>query len=335
MPSYAIIALLLALVVVILVVSTRALARGVERRFPPTGAYAQIGGVQLHYLEIGAGPDADLPPMVFIHGAAGNALDLHGAFAGALAGRGRMVFVDRPGAGYSRRSRRTAISPQAQARTIADLIDRLNIGPAVIVGHSFGGAVAAALAVQDPDKVAGVVFVAPATHPWPGDALTWYYNLARLPVIGHGFAHLIAVPFGNLLYRRAVKSVFEPDKPPRDYASRSATRLVLRPASFHANAADVGALNTHLRELSTRYGKISSPVTIITGDRDNVVSPELHSKGLARDIEGARLVWLEGRGHMLTYAATDEIVSEIEALGRRVKDPSGRDQMPDRPSLAT
>jgi pimeloyl-ACP methyl ester carboxylesterase len=320
MSSAVLISSLLIIAILALGASTRVLTHSVERRFPPTGEFADIGGVQLHYIDVSAAPQADLLPMVFIHGAAGNAHDLYGAFGERLAGRCRMVFVDRPGAGYSTRSGRADTSPQVQARAIAGLIERLGIDPAVIVGHSFGGAVAAALAVHHPESVAGIVLIAPASHPWPGHALTWYYDLANLPGFGRAFAHLIAVPFGNLLYRRAVKSVFEPDRPPHDYARRSATRLVLRPTSFHANAADVGALKAHLKLLSPRYREIGAPVTIITGDSDNVVSPHLHAKGLERDIEGARLVWLEGRGHMPTYTATEEIVTEIEALNARIGD---------------
>ncbi len=328
--------LFIACLAVLLVSVTAVLTTRTERRFPVMGAFVEVDETRLHHVDLPAGPDADLPTMVFIHGAGGNVRDLHGAFAQPLAGRARMIFVDRPGSGYSGRKGNGDSAPQAQADAIAGLIEKLVTGPALIVGHSFGGAVAAALAVLHPEKVAGVVFIAPATHPWPGDALSWYNHVSRLPLVGPVFTWLVAIPFGHLLYTKAVKEVFAPDRLPSDYEARSGTRLALRPASFRHNAVDLAALKAHLVKLSPRYPEIKRPVTIVIGDGDTVTAPELHSKGLERDIEGARLVSLAGRGHMSSYSATADIVAEIEKISSRIAgaDASG-DQMPERPSLAT
>lgn len=323
--------------------ATQLLSRNVERRFPPLGEFAETDGIRLHYFDIPAGPSADLAPMVFVHGASGNARDLMGAFGDRLKGRGRMIFVDRPGAGYSGRTGGNDAAPDLQAGYVAALLDRLAIGKAVIVGHSLGGAITAAFAVQHPEKTAGLVFIAPATHPWPEAQISWYYKLANLPVLGALFAHTVAVPFGNLKYRSVVREVFAPDRVPNSYSHRSATRLVLRPANFLHNARDVGDLHANVERLSLRYGEIRAPTVIITGDRDNTVLADIHSVGLQRDIEGARLVWLENTGHMPTYSATDQIIAEIERLNADIRSKPasgplprrGEPQIPDRPSLAT
>lgn len=310
------------------------LERRVEARFPPAGAFADIDGTPIHYIDVPAGPAADLAPMVFIHGAGGNARDLHGAFAEPLAGRGRMVFVDRPGAGYSGRAGARDTAPDAQANYVAGLMDRLGMPDAIVIGHSLGAAVAAAFAVDHPGKTAGLVLLAPATHPWPGGGIGWYWRIANLPVVGWLFAQAIAAPFGHLLYRRAVRAVFRPNRMPADYGLRSATRLVLRRENFMHNARDVGQLNGHVARLSPRYREIVAPTVIITGDSDGTVSPELHARALERDIAGSRLVWLRDTGHMATYTATGEIIAEIERLNRPIAGKAAS-QMPERPSLAT
>lgn len=312
----------LALVALALAAATQWLSRRVEARFPPAGQFAQAGGLRIHYIDITAGPDADLAPMVFLHGAGGNARDLHGAFADSFRGRARMVFPDRPGAGYSQRGSGAMAAPDEQAKIVAALMDSLGIGRAVIVGHSLGGAVAAAFGVLFPERTAGLVFIAPATHPWPGGDVTWYYDWVNLPVLGRLFSETLAVPAGNLLYRRALKSVFAPDPTPADYPGRSGTRLVLRPANFRANAADVGGLHANVSRLATRYGEISAPVLIVTGDRDNVVLPDIHSQGLKRAIPHARLVWLEGAGHMPPYVATRAVADEIATLQQEIRAPA-------------
>lgn len=308
-----------ALLIVLLVLATQWLTRRVEARFPPIGKFATVDGVRLHYIDL-PGDNSDLAPMIFLHGASGNARDLHGALAGPLAGRARMIFPDRPGAGYSQRGGPDVAAPDRQAQLIAGLMSELGLERAVIVGHSLGAAVATAFAVEFPALTQGLILVSPATHPWPGADVTWYYDLVNTPVIGWVFTETFAIPLGNLVYREALKGVFEPDRVPRDYPERSGTRLVLRPANFRYNAADVGELHANLKRLSRRYGEISAPTVIITGDADTVVLPEIHSAGLARDIAGSRLVTLPRTGHMPPYPKTGAIIAEIERLNATISE---------------
>jgi pimeloyl-ACP methyl ester carboxylesterase len=311
-------AMTLVAALILLVLASRFLAWQAEARFPPAGNFADIEGVSLHYIDVPAGDGADLPPIVFLHGASGNARDLHGAFADALKGRARLVFPDRPGAGYSERGGPEMAAPDEQARLIAGLLRELGIDRAIIVGHSLGSAVAAAFGVSQPALAAGLVFVAPATHPWPGGAVDWYYTVSNIPLIGRIFSETVAVPFGNLLYRRAVKGVFEPEKVAPGYVDRSGTQLVLRPANFRFNAQDVGRLFANVQRLAPLYPRITAPAVIITGDRDTVVRPDIHSLGLERDLPDARLVWLPGVGHAPPYTSTSAIIAEIEALAQRI-----------------
>ena len=334
MASFELLTGMVAAVAILLVILTLILEWIVEARYPAVGAFTEINGMRVHYVDIPEGAAADLAPMIFIHGASGNARDLYGAFGDRLKGRGRMIFVDRPGAGYSGRASAADAAPDAQADYVAGLMEQLSITRAIIIGHSLGSAVAAAFGVNHRDKVAGLVFIAPATHPWAGVDIGWYYRLANTPLLGWLFIHLIAVPFGHLMYHGAVKEVFWPNRAPHDYAHRSATRLVLRRANFRHNARDIGRLNDNVARLSPRYREITAPTVIITGDRDGVVAPDLHARGLARDIEGARLVWLKDIGHMPTYSNTDEIIAEIEWLNGRIREIEAA-QMPERPSLET
>jgi pimeloyl-ACP methyl ester carboxylesterase len=300
------------------VAATRYLAWRVEANFPPAGKFMSIDNTLLHYLDTGSQTDNELAPLIFIHGASGNARDLHGAFAGELAGRARMIFVDRPGAGYSQRGSGNKASPQEQARLVARLLDSLNIEKAIIVGHSLGGAVAAAMAVNHNKKMAGLILLAPAVYQWPGGAISWYFQLADKALLGWLFSETIAVPLGHLLYHRVVREVFRPDRVPQDYESRSGTRLVLRPRSFRHNAADVAALYDSLADLAQRYDEIDVPTTIIAGKNDRVVSARIHAIPLHDAIGHSRLVILPEAGHMPSYTHTDWIVREIERISRRL-----------------
>jgi pimeloyl-ACP methyl ester carboxylesterase len=296
----------------------------VEASFPrleaPIGKRITVAGTELHLADHPAGPDAELLPMLFIHGASGNLRDLQAPLAEKLEGRGRMIFVDRPGHGYSERGDGEDMQmPWSQAELLAMLLDELDIDKAIVVGHSLGGSTAAAFAVNHPEKVAGLVFLAPATHPWPNRDLSWHYDVANFPVVGGAFSQLFAVPFGQLLYEDGVRSVFKPQPIPEDYIETAGTKLILRRANFQYNAEDVGALYDAVAEIAPRYTEIKVPTSIITGDQDDVVLAEIHSKGLEQDITGSKLVWLKGEGHMPAWTNPDTVIREIERVSAEAK----------------
>lgn len=309
---------LLLVVIIGLFLATRYLAWQVERWYPAIGEFADVGGARLHYADV-AGNDPARLPVVFIHGASGNLRDLMVPVVRFLSKgdrtHGRLIFVDRPGHGYSdRASVENMALPEKQAEFIEALLAQLGIERAIIAGHSLGGSVAAALAVNHPARAAGLVFIAPATHPWPGGDVTWYYELSVKPLVGRLFSELVAVPAGHLRYREAVRGVFSPNRVPDDYHEIAGNRLVLRPDVFRYNSEDVSGLYDAVSEMAPRYREIKAPTSIITGDSDDVVLAEIHSKGLERDIDGSKLIWLENTGHAPAWSHPEVIWSEIERI---------------------
>ena len=74
-------------------------------------------------------------------------------------------------------------TPTVQARMIVEALDKLGVGPSIVVVHSLAGAIGARLALDYPSRVAGLVMLAPVTHPWRG-GVSWYNKLIAKPVIG-------------------------------------------------------------------------------------------------------------------------------------------------------
>jgi pimeloyl-ACP methyl ester carboxylesterase len=292
---------------------------GITRQNPPIGKRIRVGSMNLHVLHEPAGAAADLPALVFIHGASGNLLDQATPFLEPLRGRAALLFVDRPGHGYSDRGGPENDTPDGQAHAIAGAMEALGISRAILVGHSFGGAVAASFAVLHPDKTQGLLLLAPATHPWPG-GLDWHYNLTATPVIGPAFAYAIAPVAGMLRMKKAIAAVFAPNPAPSDYIAKTAPTLVLRPKTFRNNAKDVAGLHAYVSRMAARYREIKAPTVIITGDSDDIVLANIHSTGLARDIEGAELIWLPGVGHKPDYVATGLAIAAIEKIAGREHD---------------
>ncbi|PWV97242.1 pimeloyl-ACP methyl ester carboxylesterase [Hoeflea marina] len=310
---------LLFMLMAALFVFTRLKVRQIEARYPPIGRMVDVGGYALHVVHVAAPAGADLPPLVFVHGASGNLRDQMAAFLKPLAGRAEMLFVDRPGHGYSERGGSDNDTPGGQARSIAAAMRKLGIDRAILVGHSFGGAITASFALEEPEMTAGLVFLAPATHPWPG-GLAWYYGLTATPVIGQIFANTLALPAGLMALQTGVKCVFAPNPLPASYLEETAPALVLRPGEFRANAIDVDGLKAYVAGVASRYTEIAAPTVIITGDSDPVVLADIHSTGLDRDIADSELVWVENMGHKPDYVATDLAIAAIEKVAGRPRD---------------
>lgn len=315
---YAVLAFLLALFFV-LVGLTRVGAWVIERRHPPVGQFTEINGARLHYVHVPAAA-ADLPPIVFLHGASANLQDQMLPLRPRLEGRAEMLFVDRPGHGWSTRGDPDNATQEGQAAAIAALMDRLGIEDAIIVAHSFGGSTAAAFALTQKSKTRGLVFLAAATHPWDGGRTSWYYHLTAMPVAGWLFSQAVSLPAGWSRMAGATACVFAPNPVPDSYTVEAAISLVLRPSAFRANAIDVQSLYPFALRSAPHYMKISVPTVVISGNRDTVVYEEIHSIGLKRDIPGAELVWVDNLGHKPDWVAPELVVAAIEKTAGLTRD---------------
>lgn len=295
-------------------------SRSIERAHPPRGRRIDIGGLRQHVVELGADAVAqhNAPPIVLVHGAGCNLEDMRLALGERLAARHRVILVDRAGLGWSERAGRRGGSPAYQAEMLRDVLDRLAVERAIVVGHSWGGALAARFALDHPQRVAGLVLLAPPLFPH-FRAMTWLYSVFAAPFAGWLYARTLALPLGVLSIGFALGSAFLPQRPPRGYGKRSAALLLLRPATFLANARDVADLKDNLAAQTARYGALAAPIVIMAGDCDMVVPPRRHAMAFAAAVPHAKLIVLPGIGHMLHHVAAERVIAEIEGLVPRTK----------------
>ena len=293
-------------------------ARLIERAHPPRGRFIEVNGLRQHVVELGERPSAtETPAIVLLHGAGCSLEDMRLALGDRLAARHRVILLDRPGLGWSERGGPDASSPAWQAAMLDALLERLDVRRAILIGHSWGGLLALTFALDHPQRVAGLVVIAPPTHPWLGHG-TWLNSAFGIPAFGWLFAHTLTLPFGALLIAPGFRNAFRPQSPPPDYMKLTAARLLLRPATLLANSADIAGLKAFLKRQAERYSTLSAPLIILTGDGDTVVSPQHHAMRLAAAVSGAELEVLPGFGHLLHHAAADRIVAAAEQLMGRV-----------------
>jgi len=324
----------LTLIVIVLAVSALVTLIGawlIGRAHPPRGRFVKIQRLRQHVVELGEA-QANAAPIVLIHGAGCNLEDMRLALGERLAARHRVILIDRTGMGWSKRRSRAGSSPRYQATILREILERLGVERAIIVGHSWGGALAASFALDHPDRTAALALLAPPLYPF-ARGTTWLYALFATPILGWIYARTLALPLGLPFVGLGMASAFLPQLPPPNYLKRSAGLLLLRPSTFLANARDVADLATNLEPQVARYPGIAMsqvsispvsmsqaavPIVVMSGNMDFVVAPQPHSVAFAAAVPRARLVILPGIGHMLHHAATDRVVAEIEGLATMI-----------------
>ena len=296
----------------ILALITQAGVLVLQRSYPAQGEMVEVAGATLNVVELGP-RDAPGPPLVLIHGASSNLKAMQQPLGDLLAGRHRVILIDRPGHGWSTRVREEDSTPAIQTKRIDAALEKLGVGPAIFVVHSWAGALGARLALDYPTRVAGLVMLAPVAYPWTG-GVGWYNDVVTTPVIGPLLAYTITLPLGYFLTRPGARHAFLPQTMPENYVRDTATLLLLRPREFLANARDLVTLKAAVREQSTRYGEIRVPTVVIAGDADTTVWPAIHSRPFAAAVPNAKLIMLPGVGHIVQNAAPELVMREIDAM---------------------
>ena len=285
-------------------------ARKVESILPPKGAFVDVPGARLHYRESGQGHG---PAILMIHGLGGQLAHFTYGVAGRLAGRYRVVAVDRPGCGWSTRAEGAQADLSTQAAALAALVDHLGLARPLVVGHSLGGAVALALALEHPDKVAGLALLAPLTH-MPDDVQPVFKGLTiASPGLRKLVAWTLAIPASIRSSAGTLEQVFGPEAVPKDFGTRGGGLLGLRPGAFLAASSDLQALPARLPALQGRYGLLRIPVGVLYGKDDRILDWRANGQALADKVPGARLELIEG-GHMLPITNPDACAGFIEAM---------------------
>jgi len=297
-------------------------ATAAERAFPPMGQFINVNGRQVHAVVAGSGPD-----VVLIHGAGGNTREFTFAFMDRLTDRYRVIVFDRPGLGYTDRVSEafegtfntSAESPAQQAAMLQAAAEQLGADKPIVLGHSYGGSVALAWALNYPDNVAGVVNLAGPSHPWPGD-LGAYYKVNGSAIGGALVPPMIAAFASQTQIDGAIEAIFAPQLVPDGYMDHIGATLTIRPTSFRANARQVNTLRPHIVQMATRYAsEFTVPLEILHGDLDTTVPLDIHSIPLKAAVPHANLTVLEGVGHMPHHAAPELVEAAIERIALQAR----------------
>lgn len=282
------------------------IVRQSERDSPPSGRFIAAGGLRQHVVERGNGP-----PLVMIHGAYGAAGDFAASLMPQTEQRFRSIAIDRPGHGYSDAGPADEMAtPDGQARALHAALGVLDVQRPILLGFSYGGAMALSYALQYPDEIAALVLVSPAAYPWRRHA-PMPFGIADAPLVGPILKHTLVAPVGMLLKDEAVASIFAPDPVPKAFAA-APVALGLRPDDYAATAREIRQLDAFLRDQAPRYPSLRMPVVIVVNDADTSVWSTVHGRPLATAVQDAELVVTDGGGHPLHFSRPATVLAAID-----------------------
>jgi pimeloyl-ACP methyl ester carboxylesterase len=305
--------LILALIVAGLALFTANTARKVEAAVPPCGQFIEIDGQRLHYIDTGGTG----PVIMMIHGLGGTLWNYRYALVDKLSGEFRIIAVDRPGAGYSTRPDDAPAKLSAQADTLAKFIRALGLQRPLLVGHSLGGALSLAIALDHPDCAGALALVAPLTQaqddvPEPFQGLVIYAPMMRKII-----AWTLAVPMSIKNAPKLLKIVFGSDAVPADYPIRGGGLLSLRPKSFYNTSSDLVAVSEDMPGMMKRYGGLSIPLGMLFAKGDLILDYRRQGEAMKQQFPALDLVLVDGHGHMLPMIAPDAAADLIRRVAAR------------------
>ena len=241
------------------------------------------------------------PPLVLVHGLGGTGAAIWKNHAAELARDFTVVVPDLRGAGGSARP----AGPYSLQDFVGDLhglVERLELAPTALAGHSFGGSIVLEYAVQHPGDVSAVVAVgAPTELPDAGrEGLR-----ARAETVEHegmaAVAETVATNGTAASFREA-----RPDE------LRAYVELLesADPASYAATCRAVADL-----DIGDHLSRIAAPVLLVAGDRDGVAPPELNARNAER-IARASFVEIPDCGHIVPWEKPEALLEAVRPFLR-------------------
>ncbi len=273
------------------------------------GGLCFIDGVGLHVVDQGSGP-----ALLMVHGFAAGTHTFREQIA-AFSGSHRVIAVDLPGFGYSEQPPpgRGDYSHTGYARLLAQLMDRLGIAQATVMGHSLGGAIATRFAALFPERVDRLILVcaaAPFRRPPlpPAWVLRACYPLAA--------AALNAARRRGL--RTASRFVYDPS-----LVTDEVREMYRRPWRMPGTAAgQLKLVQDSRRDAPFPLSAVQARTLVLWGEADRLISLRTGQR-LHAGLPDARLEVIPRAGHLVLEeqpAAANAVIRAFLAQPSRPED---------------
>ncbi len=273
--------------------------------------FVEIDGATVHYQEFG---DKTTPTLLLIHGYTASTYVWHTVAPLFAEANFHVIAIDLLGFGYSDKPARFEYSIVAQARIVERLMDRLGIGRAILIGSSYGGAVASTVALDYGERVEKLVLVDAVIN----DEVIKNSVLKFATLSGLGE---IITPFlldSKTFMRRRMKETLAPSNHYLITEERvDSVHRPLNAANAHRSVLS-SARNWNADRIEEDAYLINHPTLIVWGEDDKII-PLRSGEKLHQEILNSRLVVLKDCGHVPQEERPEQFVEIVTDFCRDKK----------------
>lgn len=269
---------------------------------PEHSWFTRIGGVRIHYQDAG---DENAPALILVHGFISSTA-IWGDVLLPLAAAGfRVIALDLPGYGYSDKPADGRYTIDSQAYAVVGLMNRLEIDEATIIGASYGGAIAATIALDYPERVTRLILIGAVTNDEPMKKLV--PRIGRLPLVGD-----IVTPLflgSRWVLRERMKKMYRRSGRMLDEHKLAARNHLLAAANTH-RAMLTTMRRWNANRIMNEAHLVRRPTLIMWGEADEHI-PLTDGIALREEIPGARLIVFRNCGHLPQAECPEKFVEVV------------------------
>jgi pimeloyl-ACP methyl ester carboxylesterase len=189
---------------------------------------------------------------------------------------------------------------------------RLPISRAIVLGHSWGASVAAALALRFPDMVRGLVLASGYYYPTlRADVMA--LSAPAIPVVGDVMVHTLSPLVSRLTWPLMLAKIFGPRSAPAKF-EQFPKEMALRPSQIRASAAESALMIPDAFHFRDKYADLKMPVVIIAGENDRLIDIDNQSARLHSEVSQSAFHRVPKNGHMIHQTATGEVMAAINEV---------------------
>jgi pimeloyl-ACP methyl ester carboxylesterase len=256
---------------------------------PEHSWFTTVDGVRVHYQEAG---DENAPAMILIHGFISSTIIWSNVFLPLAAAGFRVIAIDLPGYGYSDKPADGRYTIEAQSQAVFGVMDRLEIEKAIVLGASYGGAIAATMALDRPDRVERLVLIGAVSNDEVKKKLL--LRISRLPLVGDVVTPLFLG--SRWVLRKRMEEMYRRIGVPVDEKMLAARHHLLETANMQ-RAMIRTVRNWSANRIQREASLIRQPTMLVWGEDDTHI-PLDEAFRLRDAIPGARLVIFRNCGHL-------------------------------------
>jgi abhydrolase domain-containing protein 6 len=249
------------------------------------GHDVQVGPHRIHYLVAGEGP-----PLLLVQGVAMRAADLAPLFR-TLSQQHRVYAPDLLGYGDSDKPRDADYSITTQTNVVRGFLDAVKLEQPDVMGISMGGWIGMKLAAEHPERVRRLVLVSSAGFTFKTSLNELSFSARTIPELRASLA--LQTDRAGTIPMFVLRDILRESKK-KSWITRAAMRSMLEGGEV----------------LDRKVQRVTMPVLLIWGTADRIVPFGVAAR-MQREMPQARIVPLEGCGHLAIIECRDEALPPI------------------------